>query len=53
MGHRRRCGFEQRERTPGYWDDPRWAEVKQLRAEGKQSEANYLTFLIREDRGIE
>lgn len=52
MVHRRRCGFEQREQTPGYWDDPRWAEVQKLRAEGKQSEANNLTFQIREDWGM-
>lgn len=50
---RRQCGFEQRERSPGYWDDPRWKEVKRLRDDGKHSEANGLTFQIRESWGVD
>lgn len=47
-------GFEQREALGNaYWDDPRWAEVRRLRQEGKQSEANGLTFTIRESWGVE
>lgn len=50
---KRKCGFEQRERAVGYWDDPRWREVSLLRKEGKHSEANHLTFQIRESWGID
>ena len=52
---KRECGFEARERVgqQGYWEDPRWKDVKKLRAEGKQSEAHGLTFQIRESWGID
>lgn len=51
---RRRCGFEQREQLgDAYWNDPRWKEVSRLRKEGKQSEANSLTFQIRESWSVD
>jgi hypothetical protein len=44
MKAKRGCGFEARERVArkGCWSDPRWHEVRRLRAEGKQSETNGL-----------
>lgn len=55
MGNRRECGFEARESVAkqGYWEDPRWKDVKRLRAEGKHAEANSLTFQIRGSWGID
>ena len=50
---KRECGFEKRELKPSYWGDPRWQEVSRLRADGKQPEANNLTFKIREDWGMD
>ena len=48
-------GFEQREvaGATGYWEDPRWKEVKKLRNENKHSEANTLVFKIRSDWGVD
>jgi len=47
-------GFEKREALgPKYWSDPRWEEVKKLRLENKQLEANSLVGVIRHDWGIE
>ena len=51
----RKDGFEQREQatTFGYWEDNRWEEVKRLRSEDKNAEANSLTFEIRDNWGID
>jgi hypothetical protein len=48
-------GFEQREIAAsfGYWKDPRWEEVNELRKEGKHHEANKLVFQIRDDYGVD
>jgi len=47
-------GFEARERLgQAYWDDPRWEEVRKLRNQGKQAEANGLVFQIRASWGID
>lgn len=53
MTKKRQCGFEQREQSPGYWNDPRWKEVQRLRREDRQSEANHLTFQIRDSWGVD
>ena len=46
-------GFEKREQLGStYWNDPRWDQVKKLRIEGKNLEANSLTFKIREDYDV-
>jgi len=45
-------GFERREQIPGYWRDPRWKKVKQLRKEKKDLEANGLVMSIRADWGL-
>ena len=47
-------GFEARERLgQDYWDDPRWEQVRKLRKENKQPEANGLVFQIRASWGID
>lgn len=47
-------GFEQRELLgDAYWKDPRWEEVRKLREQNKQAEANSLTFEIRESWGVD
>jgi len=50
---KQRDGFEQREEvaTFGYWKDPRWKIVTQLRKEGKN--ANGLVMEIRDSWGVE
>ncbi len=46
--------FEQYEALPAsYHSDPRWKEVRKLRAEGKHLEANGLVMQIRSDYGFE
>lgn len=51
---KRKNGFEQREKLGSkYWDDPRWKEVTKLRNEGKNLEANSLTFRIRDSWGVD
>ncbi len=46
--------FEKHEEAQkhGYYDDPRWKEVRHLRNNGKNLEANGLVCLIREDWGL-
>ncbi|MFW6282281.1 MAG: hypothetical protein ACOC1O_05785 [bacterium] len=46
-------GFEQREQVSdfGYWDDPRWKEVRKLRKNGNT--ANGLVMKIRSDWGVD
>ena len=46
-------GFEKREAKPDYWKDERWKEVRKLRDEDKQTEANGLVSKIRSDWGME
>jgi hypothetical protein len=48
-------GFEQREIVGkhGYWEDPRWKTVTQLRRLGKNSKANGLVSEIRESWGVD
>jgi hypothetical protein len=48
-------GCEQREDAAkfGYWKDPRWKEVTQLRKDGKISESNGLVFKIRDSYGVD
>ena len=52
---KRKCGFEQREKAAekGYWKDPRWAKVRDLRMRNKNAEANGIVFKIRKDWGVE
>lgn len=56
-----RDGFEEREALGDqYWDDPRWADVQQLRntpvndpeRNSKYAKANGLVSRIREDWGV-
>ena len=46
--------FEKHEETNkhGYYDDPRWKEVKHLRNNGQNLKANSLVFAIRDDWGL-
>lgn len=46
-------GFEKREACPDYWKDPRWKEIKKLRKQEKNAEANSLVFQIRKDWRME
>lgn len=47
--------YEQREIAGerGYHEDPRWLEVKRLRNEGKQAEANGVCANIQYDWGVD
>lgn len=54
MSDRELNGFEQREIVgDAYWEDPRWEEVRKLRDENKQSEANDLVMKIRDSWGVD
>jgi len=48
-------GFEKREEMAvfGYWQDPRWKEVEQLRKDNKIPESNGLVMTIRSDYGLD
>ena len=54
MDKRTLNGFEQREMAgKAYWADQRWGEVRSLRDQNKQVEANSLVFEIRRDYGVD
>lgn len=47
--------YEKREQVAqfGYWEDPRWKLVRELRKDGMIAKSNNLVLQIRSDYGLE
>jgi len=55
MKNKKLNGFEQREQVSqfGYWEDPRWEQVINLRKQNKIPESNGLVMVIRGEWGVD